>query len=68
MADVKDRVTEHPHRYKLIPVPGESDTYDLVAIPGAVTEPGTPINRAVFEQINADITGAVQIPWARRAK
>lgn len=68
MADVKDRITEHPHRYKLIPVPGEPDTYDLAVVPGEVTEPGTPINRAVFEQINADITGVVQIPWARRAK
>lgn len=72
MADVKDRVTEHPHRYKLIPVPGEPDTYDLAVVPGEVTEPGTPINRQLFvkltEEIDTEMISTVEIPWARRAK
>lgn len=39
---MKDRVVEHPNRYRLVPVPGEQDVVDLVPMPGIVTEPGTP--------------------------
>lgn len=44
--DVKDRVIQYPRRYKLIPVAGTTDTYDLEAVPGTVTEAGTAVNRA----------------------
>ena len=41
-----DRVVQYPSRYKLTPVSGTSDTYDLEAVPGVVTAEGTPINKA----------------------
>lgn len=45
---MKDRVVQFPHRYQLIPVAGEEGTYDIVAKPGAITEAGTPINKATL--------------------
>ncbi|NCB75157.1 MAG: hypothetical protein EOM51_10505, partial [Clostridia bacterium] len=38
----KDRVTSTPHRYKLTEV--SADTYDLEAVPGSISEAGTPVN------------------------
>ncbi|MGI6751072.1 MAG: hypothetical protein ACOX4U_00405 [Anaerovoracaceae bacterium] len=46
MINVKDRVVEHPHRYKLTNISG--DTYDLSREPGTVTEEGTVVNRALL--------------------
>lgn len=43
---MKDRITQYPHRYQLVPVSGQSDTYDIIAKPGTVTEVGTPLNKA----------------------
>lgn len=43
---MKDRVAQYPHRYQLVPVAGQESTYDIVAKPGTVTEPGTPLNKA----------------------
>ena len=43
---MKDRVVQFPHRYQLVPVAGQENTYDVVAKPGVVTEGGTPINKA----------------------
>lgn len=43
---MKDRVVQFPSRYQLVPVSGTTDTYDLVAVPGIVTEPGTNLNKA----------------------
>ena len=48
MINALDRVVQHPHRYQLVPVAGESDTYDIIAKPGTITEAGTPINRALL--------------------
>lgn len=48
---VKDRVVQHPSRYTLVLVPGTTDTYDLVPVPGAVTEVGTAINKAYLQPI-----------------
>jgi hypothetical protein len=45
---LKDRVVQFPHRYQLVPVAGESDTYDIIAKPGTITEAGTPINKATL--------------------
>jgi len=44
--DVKDRVIQYPGRYKLTLVEGTTDTYDLEAVPGTITETGTAVNRA----------------------
>lgn len=43
---MKDRTVQYPNRYKLTPVGGTSDTYDLTAVPGTITEPGTVLNKA----------------------
>lgn len=48
MINVKDRVVQYPHRYKLVPVSGQDSTYDMVAVPGTVSETGTAINRALL--------------------
>ena len=45
---MKDRITQYPHRYQLVPVSGQSDTYDIIAKPGTVTEVGTPLNKATL--------------------
>lgn len=41
-----DRVIEHPGRYQLMLVDGESNIYDLTAVPGTVTAEGTDLNKA----------------------
>lgn len=53
MRRVKDRVVQHPHRYRLVPVAGTTDTYDLERVPGTVTEEGTAVNRQLFNSIDS---------------
>lgn len=48
MIDVKDRIPTYPGRVKLIPVAGQANTYDMVRADEPI-EPGTPINRALFQ-------------------
>lgn len=55
MLDVKDRVTQYSDLYKLVPVDPEQNLYQLVQVPGTVTEEGTPINRGLFESIRTDL-------------
>ena len=43
---MKDRIVEFPGRYRLVPVAGQEGVYDFLAVPGVVTEAGTPINKA----------------------
>lgn len=43
---MKDRVVQYPSRYQLVLVAGTTDIYDLVSVPGTVTEEGTPLNKA----------------------
>ena len=50
---VKDRVVEHPHRYKLTKVAGTDDVYDLEQVPGTVTDAGTAVNRQLFNSIDS---------------
>lgn len=45
---MKDRITQFPHRYQMVPVAGQPDTYDIIAKPGTITEVGTPINKATL--------------------
>ena len=42
---MKDRVSLHPNRYKLTPVSGQADTYDLSRA-DEPQEAGTPLNKA----------------------
>lgn len=55
MLDVKDRVTQYSDLYKLVPVDPSQNLYQLVQVPGTVTEEGTPINRGLFESIRTDL-------------
>lgn len=43
---MKDRVVQHPARYQFVAVAGMTDTYDLVPVPGTVTEEGTLLNKS----------------------
>ena len=45
---MKDRIVEFPNRYKLAPVAGTTDTFDLVPVPGTVTEEGDDISKDNF--------------------
>lgn len=59
MIEVKDRISAYPGRIKLTAVAGQPDTYDVTRV-DAPTEPGTPINRALFESIKTDLDDAIQ--------
>ena len=52
MIEVVDRVPAHPGRVKLIPVPGQPDTYDMVRADEPIVA-GTPINKALFDSITS---------------
>ncbi|PKM69186.1 MAG: hypothetical protein CVU95_00975 [Firmicutes bacterium HGW-Firmicutes-2] len=47
--DVKDRIVQYPRRYQLNEVAGQTDVFDLVPVPGTITEEGTPINKAYLQ-------------------
>lgn len=49
--DVKDKIQEYTRRFKLVPVAGQDDTYDLEQVTGVVTELGTAINKAYLQPI-----------------
>ncbi len=50
MIEVLDRVPKYPGRVKLVPVPGQADTYDMIRVDEPIVE-GTPINKALFDSI-----------------
>ena len=52
MIEVLDRIPTHPGRVKLIPVPGQADTYDMVRADEPIV-PGTPITKALFDSITS---------------
>ena len=58
LIDVRDRVVQNPHRYQLVPVAGQEGVYDIVAVPGTITEAGTAVNRALFNGLQSDIPQA----------
>ena len=51
----KDRIVEFPRRYQLVPVSGQTDVFDLVAVTGEVTEVGTPVNAVNMNSIEGRI-------------
>ena len=59
MIEVFDRIPTYPGRVKLTPVSGQAGTYDMVRADEPI-EAGTPLNRALFENIRQDLT-ALQI-------
>jgi hypothetical protein len=52
--DVKDRVVQYPRRYQLVEV--QPSIFDLIPVPGTITEPGTPINKAYLQPIEDGIS------------
>lgn len=71
--DVKDKVVQYPGRYQLVNTSNGQvlGTFDLTAVPGIVTEPGTSINKAYLQPIEQilyelllvqDIPGTTQTP------
>lgn len=49
MKDVKNRIVQHPNRYKLTQVSG--DVYDLSPEAGTITEVGTIVNRSLLMEM-----------------
>jgi hypothetical protein len=71
---MKDRVVEHPNRVRLVPVAGQDGVYDAVAVPGTITEPGTPINKALLlsdstamlyglSEANANVNRSIELAY-----
>ena len=54
MIEVIDRISTYPGRVKLIPVPGQENTFDMVRADAPI-EAGTPINKALFDSVAADL-------------
>ena len=59
MIDVKDRIPTYPGRVILTPVAGQANTYDMVRADEPI-EPGTPINRALFQAFIDDMNAIRQ--------
>jgi hypothetical protein len=57
---VIDRVPTYPGRVKLTPVSGQDNVYDMVRSDSPV-EPGTPINKALFDQKAYTLTEDVTV-------
>jgi hypothetical protein len=53
MLEIKDRIPTYPGRVKMVPVEGQPNTYDMVRADEPI-EPGTPINKALFDDILRD--------------
>ena len=54
-----DRISTYPGRVKLNPVAGQTNVYDMVRA-DEPTEPGTPINRALFQSIIGQVNAIGQ--------
>ena len=60
---LSNRITEHPGRIILTPVPGEENTYDVTRAEGEVINQGTPLDKDKIENalklVTEDYTGTV---------
>jgi hypothetical protein len=56
--DVKDRVVQYPRRYQLVEV--QPGIFDLIPVPGVITEEGTPINKAYLQPIEDALADALE--------
>lgn len=45
---MRDRIVEHPNRFKLTPVIGQEGVYDIEMRPGLITDVGTPISKGTL--------------------
>ena len=55
-----DRAPNYPGRVKLIPVRGQTDTYDMTRADSPVNE-GTPLNKKLFDQLVQGLTESVTV-------
>ena len=60
MIEMKDRIPTYPGRVKMVPVAGQANTYDMVRADEPV-EPGTPINKALFDSKASVLTEDVTL-------
>lgn len=57
--EFRDRISTYPGRVKLNPVAGQTNIYDMERA-DEPTEPGTPVNKALFEHFNTALEDVVQ--------
>ena len=55
-----DRVPMYPGRVRLVPVPGQENTFDMIRADEPLIE-GTPLNKALFDGIDAEMTALRQL-------
>lgn len=55
MKEVTNRITQYPRRFKFVKVEGTEDTYDLVPVTGEIIQEGTPLDKELFDSIQADL-------------
>lgn len=55
MLEYDNREVEFPTRFKLMPVNGTTDVFDLVPVPGEITKEGRALNKEFFDSIKGDI-------------
>lgn len=65
MNEVIDRVPAYPGRIKLTPVEGQENVYDMVRM-DQPTQPGTPINKVLFDSIRNNLQSAVYTESERK--
>jgi len=54
-----DKNVQYPHRYQLDLVSG--NVYDLTAVPGTITDPGTPVNAVNMNNIENRLASLAKI-------
>ena len=57
--EFRDRISTYPGRVLLKPVAGQSNVYDMVRA-DEPTEPGTPVNKALFEGFHSEVAALQQ--------
>lgn len=53
---IRDRQVQYPNRFRLSPVSGQENVYDITPVPGTVTQAGTALNKA---NLLSDATAAL---------
>ena len=56
--NVKDRLVQYPRRYQMVEV--QPGIFDLIPVPGTITEEGTPINKAYLQPIEDSLEVALE--------
>lgn len=65
---MRDRQVQYPNRFRLNAVSGQENVYDLVAVPGTVTQAGTALNKAnLLSDATAALLGLTGDPTVNQA-